>query len=338
MITFLLRRLLVTFATVLLAVILVFLAVRMLPGNPILARFGQHAVPEKIELEMQRQGWDKPLYAQLGDYLWGIVSRGDFGNSMLRPTNRVLDDLLKKFPATVELTIAALLIAIPLGIGAGIGAAVWRNRFPDYLCMSGSLLGVSIPVFFLGLCLIVISDRFLGGYFPIGRRLPITMRFDSTTGFYLCESFWRRDWTVFFAALRHITLPALALSTVPMAIIARITRSSMLDILYADYIRTARAKGGSNLRVVLRHALPNASIPIVNITGLQASLLLSGAVLTETVFGWPGLGSYLIRAVNDTDYTIIQGALLWIAAMFAVFNFLLDLVYAWLDPRICNMN
>ena len=334
MLVFLLRRVAVALATVLLAVVLVFFAVRLLPGNPILARFGQHAVPEQVAAEMERQGWDRPLVVQLADYLWGIVARGDLGVSLLHPTTRVGSELRNKFPATLELALAALLLAIPAGTLAGVAAAVWRNQLPDFVCTTAALLGVSVPVFFLGICLMSISDNWLGGYFPIGGRLPIGSQFEAASGFFVFESLLRCRFDIFSEALKHLCLPALALSSIPAAIVARITRSSMLDVLATDYARTARAKGCARNRVVFRHALPNAAVPIVNIAGLQASLLMSGAVLTETVFSWPGLGSYLVHAVQTSDYGVVQGAMLLVATIFAASNLLLDIVYAWLDPRI----
>lgn len=336
---FLLRRTLAALGTVLLALVLIFFAVRVLPNNPVLARFGQHSTPAAVEAEMARQGWDRPLLVQFRDYLWSLVTEGDLGQSLFRSGESVSDALLDKFPATVELAVAAFLIALPVGVLLGVAAAVWRNRWPDYLCMTGALLGVSVPVFFLGICMMT-AVYALSPYvpalaeIPTGRRLPVGAYFDSTTGFYTVESLVRGRWDWFGATLRHLLLPALALSSIPAAVIARITRSSMLEVLSADYVRTARAKGASRPRVILRHALPNASIPIANIAGLQMSLLLSGAVLTETVFEWPGLGRYLVNAVQHSDYNVVQGAMLLIAAIFAFGSLLLDLLYAWLDPRV----
>ena len=334
MTAYLVRRSAWACLTVLAAVVLVFFAVRLLPGNPILARFGQHPVPERIEAAMAAEGWDDPLLVQLGHYLQRVFLQADLGRSLLRPTDRVSEELLRRFPATIELAVAAMLIALPLGVLAGVAAAVWRNRWPDYVSMSGSLLGVSVPVFFLGICLMSISEFVLGNYFPIGRRLPIGMRVDSATGLYVFESLVRGDWVVFGEAARHLFLPALALSSIPAAVIARLTRSSMLEVLESDYVRTARAKGSSRVRAVFRHALPNAAIPIANIAGLQASALLTGAVLTETVFSWPGVGSYLVEAVRQSDYTVVQGAMLLVATIFVAANLLLDVLYAWLDPRV----
>ncbi len=339
MAAYLLRRTLAALATVAIALVVIFVAVRLLPNNPVLARFGQHSAPEAIEREMARQGWDRPLLVQFGDYVWGFLSRGDLGESLFRSGEDVSAALAEKFPATVELAVAALLVAVPVGVLLGIAAAVWHNRLPDYLCMAGALLGVSVPVFFLGICLMTLVYA-LSPYvpalasIPTGRRLPIGVYLEPTTGFYTIDTLLAGRLDLFLATLRHLLLPALALSTIPAAVLARITRSSMLDVLSAEYVRTARAKGAASWRVVMRHALPNASIPIANIAGLQVSLLLSGAVLTETVFNWPGLGRYLVTAVQQSDYNAVQGAMLLIAAIFAFGSLLLDVLYAWLDPRV----
>lgn len=327
MIVFFTRRLVAAALTVLVALVLVFLLVRLLPNNPVLARFGQHADPQRVVQAMQRQGYDQPLAVQLRTFLTGLFTRGDLGESFF-VNESVTAGLRRTFPATVELSFVALVLALPLGISAGIAAAIWRNRWPDYLCMTGSLLGVSIPVFFLGICLLF---AFPG--MPIGRRIPAGMWFDSQTGFVLFESLFRGRWDVFTAALRHVCLPAIALSTIPAAIVARITRSSMLEVLSADYVRTSRAKGANPWRVVWRHALPNAAIPVTNIAGLQAGQLLAGAVLTESVFDWPGLGRYLVTAVQLSDYNVVQGGVLLVATVFVLLNLVLDVVYLWLDPR-----
>lgn len=339
MVAYFLRRTLAAFATVALALVLIFFAVRVLPNNPVLARFGQHSVPAGIEREMARQGWNRPLLVQLWDYVSTLATTGDMGESLFRSGENVSEALLEKFPATVELAVAAMLIALPLGVLLGIAAAVWRNRWPDYLCMTGALVGVSVPVFFLGICLMTAVHALSPyipalGQIPTGRRMPVGVFWDSTTGFDTMEALLRGRLDLFTAALRHLLLPALALSSIPAAVIARLTRSSMLEVLSADYVRTARAKGNSYWQVVLRHALPNAAIPIANIAGLQASMLLSGAVLTETVFEWPGVGRYLVTAVQSSDYNVVQGTMLLIATMFVLTSLALDLLYAWLDPRI----
>ncbi len=329
MIGYLARRFVVALLTLLVAVSLVFVAVRLLPNNPVLARFGQHAVPEQVAQEMSKQGWDRPIPEQLGRFLWQLLLAGDLGDSFIRPTESVSEGLLRKLPATIELTLAALLIALPCGVAAGTAAAIWRNRLPDFLCMSGSLLGVSIPVFFLGICLLSIFSNM-----PTGLRLPALADFQTQSGFVVPETLLRGRFDLFFAALKHLCLPALALSSIPMAIIARVTRNSMLNALSADYVRTARAKGNSRWRVVLRHALPNASVEVSNIVGFQVGALLSGAVLTETVFSWPGMGRYLVEGVKDSDYAVVQGGALIVAALFVSINVFLDVLHAWLDPRI----
>ncbi|MBC7852202.1 MAG: ABC transporter permease [Pirellulaceae bacterium] len=331
MTAYLLRRLGHALATIFVAVTLVFLAMRALPGNPLLARFGQHPDQKQMEWLEKQYGWDRPIYEQLGTFYWRILRYGDFAESIARPTKSVASELLEKVPATIELTLAALAIAIPFGMAAGTAAAVWKNRWPDRLCTFGSLLGVSVPVFFLAIGL-----RALLPWFPVSGRLPSTeAAFESLTGLYTLDTLLRGRLDLLPTVLHHLALPAAALSTIPMAIIARITRGSLLEVLSADYIRTARAKGGSLLRVVLRHALPNAAVPITNIVGLQIGLLLSGAVLTETVFDWPGLGLYVKNAVvGDTDYPAVQGAAIVIATMFVSINFLVDLLFVWLDPRI----
>lgn len=328
------RRLLHAAATILVAVALVFLAIRVIPGNPLLARFGQHPDPQQIEQLRRQYGLDQPLLVQLGHFYWQVFTKADLGRSIARNNQSISAELAEKIPATIELTLAAVLLAIPLGIAAGVAAAVWRNRWPDRVSMIASLAGVSVPVFFLGIVL-----RSIFTMLPTSQRLPIHVMLDldyePITGLNLIDTLLlgRLDW--FGYACLHLFLPAVVLSTVPMAIIARITRSSMLEALGNDFVRTARAKGASLWRVVLRHALPNAAVPITNIAGLQIGLLLSGAVLTETIFDWPGLGQYIADAVvRDKDYVAVQGAAIVIATMFVSLNLVLDVIYVWLDPRI----
>jgi peptide/nickel transport system permease protein len=328
---YLTRRVLHAAVTLVVAVALVFIAMRVLPGNPLLARFGQHPDARQMEALRREHGWDRPVLMQLGQFFWQVATTGDLGRSLARTNVSVSRELRQRIPATVELTVAALGLAIPLGIAAGIAAAVWRNRWPDRLSMAASLIGVSIPVFFLA---IVLRSVLTG--LPTSQRLPPwVLDFEPLTGLYLLDTLLRGRPDLFGLAVQHLLLPAVVLSTVPMAVIARITRSSMLEVLSADFIRTARAKGAGLWRVVLRHALPGAAVPVTNIAGLQVGLLLSGAVLTETVFDWPGLGQYLASAViGDKDYVAVQAASIVIAAMFVSLNLVLDVVYVWLDPRI----
>jgi peptide/nickel transport system permease protein len=324
-------RLVHALVTIVVAISLVFIAVRMLPGNPLLARFGQHPDIEQIEQLRKQYGWDDPLYVQLGKFFWQLVTTGDLGNSLARSHISVNDELRQRVPATVELTLAACLLAFPFGIAAGVGAAVWRNRWPDWLCSAGSLLGVSIPVFFLGICL-----RLIFSGLPTAGRLPATVfDFEPISGVFLIDTLLRGRPDLWLSAFAHLILPAITLSTIPAAIVARITRASMLDVLATDYLRTARAKGCSVWRAVWRHALPNAAVPVVNIAGLQVGLLLSGAVLTETVFDWPGMGTYIAGAVlGDKDYVAVQAGAIVICFLYVSINLLLDLLFVWLDPRI----
>lgn len=331
MIGYLVRRIGQAIATILLVVSLVFVAVRVLPGNPLLARFGQHPDAEQIAKLRRDYGWDQPIYIQLGQFYWKLFTQGDLGMSLARSNVSVSRELRERVPATVELALAAIVIAVPLGVVAGLVAAVFRNRWPDRVGMMGALLGVSVPVFFLGICL---RELFPG--MPTSQRLPPEVfDFEPITGLYLFDTLLRGRWELWLVAAKHLVLPALTLSTIPMAIIARITRSSVLDCLSADFVRTATAKGAGRWRVVLRHVLPSAAVPITNITGLQVGALLSGAVLTETVFDWPGLGQYITTSVlGDKDYVAAQGAAIVIAVLFVSLNVVLDVIYVWLDPRI----
>lgn len=329
MIGFVLRRLGHAALTMLVALVLIFLCVRVLPGDPLVAQFGQHIDPAQMERLRQERGLDRPLWRQFVDYVGGIATRGDFGRSIVRHNEQVGRELARRFPATMELALAAMLLAVPLGILAGVTAAVWHNRWPDYLCMLGALLGVSIPVFFLG---ILLKSYFTN--LPTGYRLPIGVVWQPITGLVCVDTLLRGRFDLFFAGLKHLLLPALALSSIPTATIARITRGSMLEALQADYVRTAKAKGSALLRIVWRHAFPNAAVPVASIAGFQTGVLLSGAVLTETVFDWPGLGKWLVEAVQNHDYSIVQAGAFCIAGMFVLCNLTLDLLYVWLDPRI----
>ena len=332
MIGFLTRRLVQAALTVVVAVALVFVAVRAIPGSPLRARFGQHPNQAQIEALEKEYGWDRPLLLQLGDFFWQLATTGDFGKSLARTNVDVNEELKQRIPATIELTLAACLLAIPLGIAAGTSAAVLRGRWADRTISVFALLGLSVPVFFLGL---VLRSVFTG--LPTSQRLPPVafFQFEPITDLYLIDTLLRGRFDLFLQAAEHLLLPALALSTIPAAIVARITRASVLETLSADYIRTAKAKGAGFLRVILRHAIPNAAVPITNIAGLQIGLLLSGAVLTETVFDWPGLGQYLADAViRDKDYVAVQAAAIVIATMFVGLNLVLDLLFVWLDPRI----
>ena len=332
MISYVLRRLGHAAITWLVAVALIFIAMRVLPGNPLLARFGQHPDAAQIERLKRENGWDRPLLVQLGDFYYRLFTTGNLGESIARSGSSISDELAVRMPATVELTFAALCLALPLGILAGVVSAQWRGKWPDALVSTLALVGVSVPIFFLG---VVLREVFTG--LPTAQRLPPVAEagFTPLTGLYLIDVVLRGRLDLLPSVIAHLLLPAVTLATVPAAAIAKISRGAMLDALHADYIRTAGAKGAAWWRIVWRHALPNAAVPIANIGGLQIGLLLTGAVLTETVFDWPGLGRYLSDAVvNNRDYAVVQAGAIMIAALFAVLNLLLDLLYMWLDPRI----
>lgn len=330
MIGLLFRRIGYAVVTLLVAVSLIFISMRTLPGNPLLAKFGQHPDAAVIAQQSEENGWNKPILVQLGHFYYQLATTGDLGNSIAQSHESVGKQLARRIPATMELAFAAMLLALPAGIGAGVAAAYWRNKAPDFIVMFFALLGVSIPVFFLGI--------FLRGelaFLPTDQRLPTFPVFHSITGFMLIDTLLRGDLFMFGQAILHLILPATVLATIPTAMIARITRSSMIEVLSADYVRTARAKGASTLRVVWRHAFPNAAVPVANIAGFQIGALLTGAVLTETVFDWPGLGKYLANAVvADKDYVVVQAGAIVIATMFVTLNLVVDLLYLWLDPRV----
>jgi peptide/nickel transport system permease protein len=263
---------------------------------------------------------------------FGNVLHGDLGVSVVRG-DPVTTDLLRRFPATVELALAAIVLAIAFGIPIGIGSAVWRNSLLDSLARLGALTGVSMPIFWLGLMLawfFGVQLRVL----PTGFRLQSGTTFVPWTNFVMLDATLQGDWPALADALRHLVLPALALATIPLAIIARMTRASMLDVLSREYIRTAEAKGLSRRAVILRHALRNALLPVLTVIGLQVGHLLAGAILTETIFSWPGIGLWVYESIESRDYAIVQGASLFIAAIVVVVNLVTDLLYAAVDPRI----
>jgi peptide/nickel transport system permease protein len=308
---------------------LVFFLIHFTPGGPARAILGEKATPEALERLNRENGWDQPLPTQYGLFLYNTFIRLDAGKSYLRG-EQISRELAHHFPATAELALAAILLAALVGISAGVLSAVRKNTIFDYAAMTGSLFGISIPVFFLGLILILL----FGSWLPTGGRLNVAFDLESVTGFHLLDALLAGRWDLFCDACAHLVLPAIALSTIPMAMIARMTRASMLEVLGHDYVRTARAKGLSEWKVVGKHALRNALVPIVTAVGLQFGYLLAGAVLTETLFQWPGLGRYVVSAVHDRDYNAVQGGILLIAACFVTVNLLVDLTYGYLNPRI----
>lgn len=328
---FILRRLLFLLFILFGVSILVFISVRLIPGDPAQVMLGERATPEALARLRTELGLDKSWLVQYTHYLSNIL-HGDFGTSIMS-NNPVISEILKKFPATMELAFASIIIASGIGISSGILAAVYRNSWIDNLVMIFALTGVSMPIFWLGLILMLIfSSSF--DLLPFSGRMDITSDFETITNFYLIDTLLKGDWESFNDVLAHLILPSVTLSTVPTAIIARMTRASMLEVLNKEYIKTAYAKGVSKFVVIMHHALKNALIPIVTITGLQLGLLLSGAVLTETVFSWNGLGSYVVNAVASRDFPVIQGCVLFFATTFVIVNMFVDLSYFLLDPRV----
>jgi len=325
----------------------IFMFQRLIPGDPAIAMLGEHATEESIERIREQFGLNRPLFldrealaagdlagffnSQYINYMERL-SRLDLGESIHRRIP-VLETLELRFPATVELSLLSMIIAVAVGIPVGIISASRRNSLIDSVSMVGSLIGVSMPIFWLGLMEIMLFAVILQ-WLPAGARLSTGVEIKSVTNLYLVDSLITGNWAGFVDALSHIILPAVALATIPMGIIARMTRSSMLDVLQEDYIRTARAKGLGGRLVLFRHALKNAALPVVTIIGLQAGTLLAGAVLTETIFSWPGIGRWVYDAILGRDYPIVQGGTLLIALIFVGVNLIVDLLYALLDPRI----
>ena len=333
MFRFLLKRLLLTLPTFLALMLLTFLMIRLVPGDPIEVRRGERGIsPERLAELRHDMGLDQPVWKQFFDYVWALL-HGDFGTSIISKTP-VLHEFLTLFPATLELSFFAMLFAIVLGIPAGVIAAAKRGSVYDQSLMGLALAGYSMPIFWWGLTLILVCSVWLG-WTPVSGRVDLIKFFyHPVTGFMLIDSLISGQKGAFTDAVRHLILPAIVLGTVPLAVIARMTRSSMLEVLEEDYVRTARAKGLSAARVTGVHALRNALIPVATVIGLQTGLLLSGAVLTETIFSWPGVGKWLIESIGRRDYPALQGGIMLISTMVIGVNLLVDLLYGLINPRI----
>ncbi len=331
MTSYAIRRILSLIPTLLGVSLIVFMFLRMIPGDPALALAGEHATEANVDRIREEFGLNKPLYEQYLTYM-GKVLRGDLGRSILsrRP---IMDEIRVRFPATIELSICALTVALLVGVPAGIISATRRNSIFDNIAMVGSLLGISMPIFWLGLMLNWFFAVQLG-WLPSVTRLDSGIELQRITNLLIVDSIITGNAEALLNAIQHLILPAIALGTIPMAIIARMTRSAMLEVLEQDYMRTARAKGLVERVVIMRHALKNALLPVITIVGLQVGVLLSGAVLTETIFAWPGIGRWLYLSILARDYPIVQGMALFITILFLVINLLVDLSYAVVDPRI----
>ena len=328
---YIIRRILAAIPVLFGLSILLFAFIHLLPGDPAAALLGQHATPELTAKIRTQLGLDKPLYEQYLIYL-GQILHGDFGRSVIN--NRpVLSEFAIRFPGTVELTLGALLFAVGLGIPLGRFGARHVQRLGDGMVTVISLLGVSIPIFVLGLTLqyiFAVQLRVL----PTSGMLDPRIDIPSVTHFMLIDTLLAHNWGAFVDALRHLVLPAIALGSIPLAIITRITRAAVLDVSNEDYVRTARAKGLTERRVDDRHIMRNAWLPVVTVIGLQIGGLLAGAVITETVFSWNGVGRWTVEAIQDHDYFVVQSTILIFALIFLVVNLIVDIGYAFLNPRI----
>jgi peptide/nickel transport system permease protein len=331
MLSYVTRRLLMTIPVLIGMTIIVFSIIHAIPGDPALTILGERANEESIERLREELGLNNPWYVQYGIYLMNLV-QGDLGVS-LKTKVPITEEIFPFLAATMELTMVSLIIAVFVGVNAGIISAWKQSSWFDYMSMLIALIGVSMPIFWLGLMEQWIFAQKLHWLPSIGRynpREPI----EAITNLYVIDTMIAGNWKGLWDVIKHLILPGIALGTIPMALIARITRSSMLEVMRSDYVRTAKAKGLRDAIVVYKHALKNAFIPILTVIGLQMGLLLGGAVLTETIFGWPGVGRYIYDAISFRDYPVIQSGIFIIALIFVFINLIVDLLYAYVDPRI----
>jgi peptide/nickel transport system permease protein len=331
MLRFVVRRLLLLVPILVGLSLLVFLWIRALPGSPAIALLGERATPETIAQIEREYGLDKPVHVQYWRYVNNVV-RADFGDSIVsrRP---VVEELKQRFPATIELALVAMIFSITVGIPLGFIAAKRYGGVVDHASLVASLIGISIPIFFLAIILKFVFAVKLG-LLPTVGRLSALIDLEHPTNFYVLDTLLALDFEAFWDALKHLVLPAVALGSIPLAVVARITRAAVLDVQNEDYVRTARAKGLAPRIVDSRHVLRNALLPISTIIGLQTGLLLSGAVLTETVFAWPGMGTWLVDAIENRNYPVLQGGILFVSIVFVMVNLLVDISYALINPRI----
>ncbi len=331
MLRYVVRRLLLLVPILLGVSILIFFWIRALPGNPADALLGERSNAQLVQQYKQRYGLDRPIPVQYWDYL-KTTFQGDLGTSI--STRRpVTTEIKQRFPATIELAVAAMIFAVALGIPLGFFAAKRHGGVFDNLTMIGSLLGISVPIFFLAIILkYLFAVRW--HWLPSVGRTDVLLNSKHPTNFYILDALIERDWHALSDTLRHLILPAIALGSIPLAVITRITRAAVLDVQNEDYVRTARAKGLPPLTVDRRHVLRNAMLPVSTIIGLQTGLLLSGAVLTETVFAYPGMGAWLRDGIFNSDYAVLQGGILFLAVVFVLVNLIVDVSYAIINPRI----
>ncbi|OQY34783.1 MAG: peptide ABC transporter permease [Spirochaetaceae bacterium 4572_59] len=334
MIQYILKRLTMLLPTLFGVVTLVFFMIALAPGDPARVMLGERASKEKLEKLRADLGLDKPLAQQYTLYLKRVVHL-DFGKS-IKSGQPVMNEVKERFPATVELAICAMIFASVLGIWIGVISATKKNTWIDYTSMVGALVGVSMPVFWLALVMIMIFSVHLN-LFPTGGRINIRYYFSPESNFYLIDTFkylFQGHPEYFLSALHHLILPSIALGTIPLAIIARTTRSSMLEVLKQDYMKTVRSAGIKEKRVIYRYALRNALLPVITVIGLQFGLLLAGAILTETIFAWPGIGKWIYQAIEARDYPAVQGGIIIISTTFVLINLVVDLLYSVINPKI----
>ena len=332
MLNYILSRLLTFVPTFIGVTIISFGFIRVLPGDPIVVMAGERGLSaERYEQLSAQFGFDRPIYVQFWDYLSGVI-QGDLGNSFVtkRP---VWDEFFALFPATLELSICAMIFALALGLPAGVIAAVNRGKLFDRALMSTALVGYSMPIFWWALLLIILFSGNLG-WTPVSGRIDLLYYFPDPSGFMLYDSIFSGQTGAFRSALRHLVLPTVVLGTIPLAVIARQTRSAMLEVLGEDYIRTARAKGLSAGRINGIHALRNALIPVITVIGLSVGTSLARAILTETIFSWPGIGKWMVDSIFRRDYPVVQGGLLLIAVMVMIVNLTVDMLYGIINPKI----
>ena len=332
MLRFVVRRLLLLIPILFGVSVLLFFWVRALPGSPAESLLGERATPELVEAYKERYGLNEPVWRQYLAYMETTFQERDLGISSA--THReVTDEISQRFPATVELALAAMLFAVSCGIPLGFIAAKRYNGPLDHGSLFLSLIGISVPIFVLAILLKYVFAVRLA-WLPSVGRIDLLIETEHPTNFYLLDAIIVREWATFWDVSKHLILPAIALGSIPLAIISRVTRASVLDVQNEDYVRTARAKGMSPGVVDRRHVLRNALLPVTTVIGLQTGLLLSGAILTETVFAFPGMGSWLRDAIFNRDYPVLQGGILFLALVFVLINLAVDIVYALLNPRI----
>ncbi len=325
------KRLLMIIPVLLGASIIAFFLIRLAPGDPAIVIAGRHASAKTISDVREKYGLNKPLTTQY--FIWlRRALRGDLGRSIISE-EYVTKEILARFPNTFELAVFSMILAVVIGSIAGIISASKQYSALDYTTMGLALIGVSMPVFWLGTMLMMVFGVNLR-WLPIGGRIDMMIPFQRITGYYILDSIITGNFKAFVDILRHLILPGFTMATIPMAFIARVTRSSMLEVLRRDFIRTERAKGLSERAVIYKHAVKNAMIPVVTVIGLNFGIALAGAILTETVFSWPGIGRYVVKAVGMRDYPAVQGCILFFAFLFVVVNFITDIIYAYIDPRI----